>query len=273
MKCEGYYVYVHINKINGKKYFGITGKKRVEERWAKGKGYVNNAHFYNAIQKYGWDNFEHIILHEGLTKKRATLFERFYIATNETTNHEKGYNVTNGGDCGYSFTDESKERQSKIMKEKWKENKNFNNKTRTVICLVNDDFIETFNGTYEAARELGLDQGGVYRCCSGEVFSLTRNWGELECEFKFKFKDMEEEEYKKWISRQMTCTRSLQPVMNKETGIFYKAMAQAARKNGIDRQCIYKHCKGIYPSRKWRYATLEEYYQYYHVNFLDFYNK
>lgn len=33
-----YTVYMHVNKINGKKYFGQT-KLKVEYRWRHGKGY------------------------------------------------------------------------------------------------------------------------------------------------------------------------------------------------------------------------------------------
>ena len=59
-----YCVYMHRNKINNKRYFGQT--KHVdnpEKRWGiNGEGYIGNSFFTNSINKYGWDNFEHIIL-------------------------------------------------------------------------------------------------------------------------------------------------------------------------------------------------------------------
>lgn len=68
-------VYKHTNKINGKSYIGITSRKP-EQRWGKNGinyGSVNKTHgcFYDAILKYGWDNFTHDILVEGLSYDEA----------------------------------------------------------------------------------------------------------------------------------------------------------------------------------------------------------
>ena len=54
---RNYKVYVHINKINGKRYYGITKQKRIKRRWENGKGYKKQSYFYSDIEKYGWGNF------------------------------------------------------------------------------------------------------------------------------------------------------------------------------------------------------------------------
>lgn len=60
-----YYVYCHENKINHKRYVGITCTKP-EKRWGtNGQRYKECPHFWHAIQKYGWDNFDHMILYIG----------------------------------------------------------------------------------------------------------------------------------------------------------------------------------------------------------------
>ena len=66
-------VYTHTNKINGKKYVGQTCQIP-EKRWKNGNGYKRNPYFYNAIQKYGWDNFEHQILASDLTLEEASQY-------------------------------------------------------------------------------------------------------------------------------------------------------------------------------------------------------
>mgnify|MGYP002351077276 FL=1 len=98
-----YTVYVHINKIDNKIYIGQTKQVNLNIRWANGMGYNHNINFKNAIEKYGWDNFEHEIIASGLTKEEAENFEKLLIEKLETTNSEKGYNVQTGGCYGFTI--------------------------------------------------------------------------------------------------------------------------------------------------------------------------
>ena len=59
-----YIIYKHTNKINGKSYIGQTIQKP-SRRWRDGKHYIDQI-FGVAIKKYGWDNFEHIILTDNI---------------------------------------------------------------------------------------------------------------------------------------------------------------------------------------------------------------
>ena len=92
-----YCVYVHLNKVNGKSYVGITKKKNPNGRWHSGKGYSYNIHFDNAIKKYGWDNFEHIIFAANLTEQEASNMERMLIEKLFSTDQNHGYNLCEGG--------------------------------------------------------------------------------------------------------------------------------------------------------------------------------
>ena len=71
----------------------------VKIRWqSNGVHYKPCKLFYNAILKYGWDSFEHIILKDGLTKKDAQDLEIDLISKYKTQNPKFGYNLTSGGD-------------------------------------------------------------------------------------------------------------------------------------------------------------------------------
>lgn len=109
-----YIVYQHKNKTNGKMYFGITSRKPIERWGSNGNGYKSTPHFYSAIQKYGWDNFEHNILYENLTKEEACDIEKELIAKYKTQNKEFGYNILEGGQATELPT-EVREKMSKAM--------------------------------------------------------------------------------------------------------------------------------------------------------------
>ena len=108
-----YTVYQHKNKINGKVYIGITSQKP-EQRWRNGEGYKSSPHFYSAIQKYGWDNFEHNILFVELTKEQACLKEQELIKEFNSMNRKYGYNSTSGGDI-FVMNEETKQKISQAL--------------------------------------------------------------------------------------------------------------------------------------------------------------
>ena len=97
---NNYKIYCHLNKINGKRYIGQT-KTSVQKRWGHNGYEYTRKHpdslFAKAINKYGWDNFEHQILFENLTKEEANQKEIELIAFYKSNNREYGYNITAGG--------------------------------------------------------------------------------------------------------------------------------------------------------------------------------
>lgn len=94
-----YCVYKHTNKINGKVYIGITSQSP-RKRWDCGRGYQKNDHFWRAIQKYGWDSFDHEIIVEGLSPDEAFSEEQRLIREYGSQNYENGYNLSSGGEGG-----------------------------------------------------------------------------------------------------------------------------------------------------------------------------
>lgn len=154
-------VYKHTNKINGKSYVGITSRKP-EQRWGKnGIHYANasksNGCFYNAILKYGWDNFTHDILLENLSYEEACEEERNYIKI-YNSKVPNGYNLTNGGEgtTGFVPTQEWRDRRSELV------TKGNNPKAKRVIY---DGMI--FDTVVDCAEFLGVTSDHIYRWVRG----------------------------------------------------------------------------------------------------------
>lgn len=128
-----YCVYCHVNKVNGKRYIGQTHHQdNPNLRWKNGKGYAGRNHFWHAIQKYGWDNFEHYIIQDNLTKEEADELEDLNIIAFNTTDVNYGYNIRNGGSHG-RLSEETKQKISDNLKGKYcGENHPFFGKQHTV---------------------------------------------------------------------------------------------------------------------------------------------
>ena len=95
-------IYLLINRINGKMYVGQT--KNLKRRiWQHKHG---NQYIDKAIQHYKWENFTLIILEECETKEQLNEREIFWIAFFNCKD-PNGYNQTDGGDGGWSYTTEA----------------------------------------------------------------------------------------------------------------------------------------------------------------------
>ena len=93
---ENYKLYMHIFP-NKKVYVGIT-KETLARRWLNGNGYRRQPVVFSAIMKYGWDNIQHILLREGMTKDQAMQAEKDTIKAFNSNDRNFGYNLTSGGD-------------------------------------------------------------------------------------------------------------------------------------------------------------------------------
>ena len=127
-----YYVYAHKNLINDKIYIGVTND--IKRRWRQnGVEYKSCKHFYEAIKKYGFDSFEHIVLEDNLTEAQAFEREIYYIGLYRSNNKKYGYNISAGGNGGKVYVDHPRNMLGKSQTIFQKENQ---------ARLMNDD---TFN--------------------------------------------------------------------------------------------------------------------------------
>lgn len=111
---DNYCIYVHTNKTNGKRYVGQT-KDNPEIRWGtNGRGYTKQR-FYEAIQEFGWDNFDHTILETGLNSVQADIREKYWISY-FNSQEPNGYNIDPGGN---GKSPETRARMSIAQKNRW----------------------------------------------------------------------------------------------------------------------------------------------------------
>ena len=96
-------IYMHKNKINGKVYIGQTIQDNPNKRWKNGHNYKTCTFFARAIKKYGWNNFQHIILQQGdFSQEELNQKQQCYISFYDACNPQKGYNISSGGANGIS---------------------------------------------------------------------------------------------------------------------------------------------------------------------------
>ena len=107
---------MHENKTNHKKYIGMTGQPP-EVRWRNGNGYKSCVAFNHAVEKYGWDGFDHVILYSGLTYEESCAKEKEQIEKFDTMNPEHGYNICGGGGgmIGFHHSEETKKKIAEAM--------------------------------------------------------------------------------------------------------------------------------------------------------------
>lgn len=142
-----YVVYKHTNKQNKKVYVGVTNN--IDRRWRSGgieykppkSESQTNRSFWNAIKKYGWDNFDHCILEEGLTMEEAFDREKFYINFYQSTNKEKGYNISQGGNGGIIYDIHPRGMLGKKQSKEFAKNHSKWAKNRDNNCMTNGTVI------------------------------------------------------------------------------------------------------------------------------------
>lgn len=144
-----YCVYMHRNKINDKKYIGITCRKP-EHRWGKDGHSYKGQVFKKAIDKYGWNNFDHVILFNELSAEDAYKKEQELIKLYKSNQKEFGYNLSVGGEHGST---------------------GYLNNSMSIVVYQYDldgNFIAEYPSLSEAERVTGISNSSISSCCKGK---------------------------------------------------------------------------------------------------------
>lgn len=100
-------IYMILNKCNGKAYVGQSVNPN--KRWEKHRSLLrhnkhHNSYLQNSWNKHGEESFEFNIL-EHCDDDKLNDNESWWIDYFDTTDHDKGYNLTDGGDYEYTHHD------------------------------------------------------------------------------------------------------------------------------------------------------------------------
>lgn len=217
-----YCIYCYTNLVNNKKYIG---QSKDPSRRCHPANYKGCTKFYNAIQKYGWENFSQTILEEGLTLEEVNQKEQYYIELYNTI--AEGYNLKSGGlNCEYS--EQSRNKMSQSCKTKQK-----------IRCVETK---EEFESAKQVEKEKGYANANIIAACRGKlIMAYGYHWEYIDIP---NFSSLKKDKRKKSVE----CI---------ETGEIYNSATEAARSKMVDRPNISACCAGRLKTAggyHWRFA-------------------
>lgn len=227
-----YSLYCFTNTINSKRYVGITSN--IKRRYNQHKSGRNRCPvFSSAIKKYGFENFEFVVIKENLTCEEAKLLEKEFIK-NFNSMVPNGYNRTEGGDASVKHDEESKRKISES-------NKNY---------LLNYPHVRTGTKHSEETKKLmsKLASARTNRPCGADHW----NYGK-------KAKDSTVEKMK--INNKLGGNPFAKKVIDLNTSIVYSCINEAKSVYGISHSFISMICSGKRKSEKYKFMYLKDYEQ------------
>jgi hypothetical protein len=141
----------------GKSYVGQTKqdpKKRFGKHKSDAKLGKSTTYISRAIQLYGIDFFSFEVLACCKTQEDANYLEAYLIKLKNTL-VPFGYNISTGGHCGFSLTEEQKLIRSKNSKK-------YSKKIPITLINIKTHVAMSFESKYEAARFLKCNPARIY---------------------------------------------------------------------------------------------------------------
>lgn len=216
-----YKIYVYTNKVNNKKYVGQTRKSLKERAGNNGRCYNRSPRFWNAIQKYGWDNFSPEILYDNLTKDDANELEIKTIYDLQTTNDKYGYNIAFGGNGGG----------------------NPKSKIPVVQFDLEFNYIKRYDSLVDAGHNTNIDKSHIASACKHKYFQSGGFIWLFEKDYlsnNYNKESILNEINKEYIHPNAKMIVQCDLEMNFVSE--YKNICDASRITGINRNCINDNC-------------------------------
>lgn len=232
---------------SGKHYVGRTFQPQAQRANKDGSGYKTCTAFWNAIQKYGWENFEYKVLETDIPADTIDERENYWINYYHSSVDENGYNLLKPFNTHKTASSETRKRQSMahsgengywygkhrpFPQEAIEKAIEVNNKPVMQFDL-DGNYIQTFASRKEAAESVNRDPTQISECCNTEGRSCA---GYQWCNVG------DENKIKKYICKQETVGAVAQMLNDTIIGIFKNAR-KAALETGINPTTIYKCLK------------------------------
>ena len=166
---NNYSVYQHVTP-DGMYYFGAT--QNVERRWSRNGAEYEGTGLQPYIEKYGWDNIQHIVLFREQTRENALWIEDFLITTaredgvcinkqrSGLVSKEEGYNQ----DRNQKYYEQNKDRIRERHREYQDEHKDKIREYHEQYYQKNrEKELEQRKQRYQKNREKELEQSREYQ--------------------------------------------------------------------------------------------------------------
>lgn len=203
---------------NGKSYIGQTCQALDERSGSQGQQYHASTHFFNAINKYGWDWFKNHreILKNNLTMEEADYWESYYIDQYDARNN--GYNIQSGG--GFNPA----EICSKAI---W-----------SINCETQE--MNWYPSATEASRQTGVGRRQLCRVATHEKNRFTA--GGYVWIYDEEWNGLTDKEKNKYFTVQPTIKNKERQIILINTGQIFNSIKEAHEATGINN--ISKCCRG-----------------------------
>ena len=161
---NNYSVYQHVTP-DGMYYFGATNN--IKRRWRGNGCLYKTTALQPYIEKYGWDNIQHIVLFREQTRENALWIENFLIETaredgvclnkqrSGLVSKEEGYNQDRNQKYYEQNKDRIRERHREYNREHYEQNKD---KRKDYLEQNKDRIREQRRQRYQKNREKELEQ-------------------------------------------------------------------------------------------------------------------
>lgn len=165
---SNFFVYCYKNKINDKCYIGKTNNIVARKAKHRRLSFVEKSPlpFYNALRKYGEDNFDFTILDSFYLEDIIFDLEKFHIKNNRSNQSDYGYNLTAGGEGSSGMRHNENQKKANSLRTGAK---NGNSRLTDELCFsIFDDYKSGNHSMSELSSKYNVSSITIERLLSGK---------------------------------------------------------------------------------------------------------